>query len=179
MCVVVVYVKTVTVEATPQQQLDESHEVVQAAARLAGVSTHAVMAHARRLTLLQSETKTHASGFVGSSLGRVTLPGMDRGMVRSDGWRAATIGPDNIDGTIPDNVVLVTDGGAGEAAEQAAITQEEIDRDVATLQQFILGEAEADDAAVPDTTGVADIAPGASTGDDLPPCDADPMSGSS
>jgi hypothetical protein len=72
-----------------------------AAARLAGVSTQAVLAHFRRMSLMQFDERTTASGFTGVSLGRVELPVMTRGFVRKDGWRAATIGNDAVVPTLP------------------------------------------------------------------------------
>lgn len=181
MRVVVAYVKTVTVEAASQQQeLDENHEVVQAAARLAGVSAHAVMSHVRCLRLLQSEMKTHASGFVGVSLGRVMLPGMDRSVLRRDGWRAATIGADSIVPELPPGQIHVTDGGMSERLEREAMTQEEIDRDVVTLRQF-WGMLDDDVEVVAQIAQTAqpDNALDAISDANLPPSDVDPMSGSS
>lgn len=162
------------VDTTIEATTEATQRAVEAAARLAGVSTYAVESHMRRMALLSNEMKTHASGFVGISLGRVELPGMDRGLVRSDGWRAATIGPDSIVPALPTGQVHVTDGSAGEAIERAAMTQEEIDRDVATLQQFMLDVEAAEGVAEgvnPTTTQDA------SRAEDLPRCDVDPMSG--
>ena len=86
------YHKLETQQAATASELDENSEVVKAAARIAGVSVQAVLAPYRRMSYLENNTQTHASGFVGISLGRVELPVMNRGVVRKDGWRAATIG---------------------------------------------------------------------------------------
>ncbi len=102
------YHKLETQQATTTTELDENNEVVKAAARLAGVSVQAVLAHYLRMSYLENNTQTHASGFRGISLGRVELPVMNRGVVHKDGWRAATIGPDAIVPKLPRGQVAVS-----------------------------------------------------------------------
>lgn len=135
------YHKLETQQATTTTELDENSEVVKAAARIAGVSVQAVLAQYRRMSYLESNTQTHASGFVGISLGRVELPVMNRGVVRKDGWRAATIGPDAITPKLPRGQVAVS-VSEDMSREMGSIVDDEAaleqrHQDVATLQEFL------------------------------------------
>lgn len=130
--------ETVAADTTSTQQLDENSEIVKAAARMAGVSTQAVLAHFRRMQHLENATTTHASGFKGISLGRVELLVMNRGVVRRDGWRAATIGEDAITPKLERGQVAVS--VSEEMARKLSpddYSEEQRDRDVTTLREFM------------------------------------------
>lgn len=128
---------TVATTSTTEQQLDENSEVVQAAARLAGVSVHAILSHMRRLQRSQFDTTTYASGFEGVSLGRVDLPVMNRGTVRRDGWRAAMLGEDAVTPKLPHGQVAVSVSEEMVAAAMPERRQEDIVADVDTLREFM------------------------------------------
>lgn len=82
------------------EELTESHPIVQQLAVAAGVSAYSVMTIYRRLRGLASagEIKTRQVGSLGggswASLGYIRIPEQTRGVVRRDGWRACTVGPD-------------------------------------------------------------------------------------